>query len=442
MQIQLSDHFTYRKLLRFVFPSIIMMIFTSVYGVVDGLFVSNYAGKTAFAAINIIMPFVMVLGGMGFMVGTGGSALVAKTLGEGKRDRANSYFTMMIIFTVIVGLVMTVLGIAFTRPVAVLLGATEDMMEYCVIYGRIVLGFTIAYMLQNVFQSFLVVAEKPKLGLVITVAAGVTNMVLDALFIAGFKWGVAGAAVATGISQLVGGVLPLLYIVRSKDCVLKLTKVKLQARPLLLACSNGVSEFMNNISSSIVSVVYNLQLMKYIGEDGVSAYGVIMYVQFIFIAIYVGYSIGSSPVISYNYGAGNHKELRNMLKKSLILTGVTGVVLTCLAMVLGGPLAKVFVGYDAGLCELTKRAFSMFAFAFIAAGLNIFVSAFFTALNNGLISALVAFLRTLVFQLASVLILPMIIGTDGIWWSVTIAEVLALVICMIFVVTKRKQYKY
>lgn len=441
-QIQLSDHFTYRKLFRFVLPSIVMMVFTSIYGVVDGFFVSNYAGKTSFAAINLVMPFIMVLGGMGFMIGTGGTALVSKILGEGDREKANRCFSMMILFTVVLGVLMTAVGLAFMEPVSLFLGATPEMLDDCVLYGRIVIAFTISFMLQNVFQSFLIAAEKPKLGLIATVAAGVTNMVLDALFVAVFHWGIAGAAIATGISQCVGGLYPLIYFMRPNTSLLRLTKTRLEIRPILNACGNGSSELMSNISSSVVSIIYNFQLMKYLGEDGVSAYGVLMYVQFIFIAIYVGYSIGCAPVIGYHFGAQNHAELKNMLKKSVLLMGSSGVVLTGLAIVLAAPLAQIFVGYDAGLYELTCHAFKLFAFAFLFAGFNIFASSFFTALNNGAVSAAISFLRTLLFQTASVLLLPLIFDVDGIWYAITVAEVFAVIISVFFLFALRKKYKY
>ncbi len=441
-QIQLSDHFNYRKLLRFVLPSIVMMVFTSIYGVVDGLFVSNYAGKTSFAAINLVMPFIMVLGGLGFMVGTGGTALVAKVLGEGDRAKANRYFSMMILFTLLLGVVLTVFGIVFMEPVALFLQATPEMLPDCMTYGRIVIGFTTAFMLQNVFQSFLIAAEKPKLGLIATIAAGVTNMVLDALFVAVFRWGVAGAAVATGISQCVGGLFPLIYFMRPNTSLLRLTRTKLEARPILQACGNGSSELMSNISSSIVSMLYNFQLLKYIGEDGVSAYGVLMYVQFIFVAIYIGYSIGCAPIVGYHYGAQNHSELQNMLKMSVRLMCGAGVVLSASAYLLASPLAKLFVGYDENLYKLTCHAFRLFSFAFLFAGFNIYASSFFTALNNGAVSAAISFLRTLLFQTSSVMILPLVFGVDGIWYAITAAEIFAVIISTVFLFAKRKKYHY
>ena len=440
--IRLSDHFSYSKLLRFTLPSICMMVFTSIYGVVDGLFVSNFVGKTAFASVNLVMPFVMILGGMGFMIGTGGTALVSKILGEGDPENANRTFSMMVLFTLALGAVLSAAGIVFMRPVSRFLGATDAMMDDCVLYGRIVTGFTFAFMLQNVFQSFFIAAEKPKLGLKVTVAAGLTNMALDALFIAVFNWGVAGAAVATGLSQCVGGVLPLVYFLRPNSSLLRLSPTRLRIRPILAACGNGSSELMSNISSSVVSMLYNFQLMRLAGEDGVSAYGVLMYVQFIFISIYIGYSIGCAPVVSYHFGAQNHGELKNLLGKSVLLMGGTGVALTALAMVLADPLSRLFVGYDAGLFALTSHAFRLFAWSFLLAGFNIYASGFFTALNNGGVSAAISFLRTLVFQSASVLILPIFLDVDGIWWAITVAEVFAFLISVTFLLAKRGKYHY
>lgn len=441
-QIQLSDHFTYGKLLRFVLPSIIMMVFTSIYGVVDGLFVSNFAGKTSFASINLVMPFIMVLGGIGFMVGTGGTALVSKTFGEGEPEKANRYFSMMVLFTVILGVLLTVFGVTMMKPVARFLGATDEMLGDCVTYGRIVISFTTAFMLQNVFQSFLIAAEKPKLGLAATVAAGVTNMVLDALFVGAFGWGVAGAAVATGLSQCVGGLIPFIYFLRENDSLLQLTRTRLELRPILQACANGSSELMSNISSSVVSMVYNFRLLEYLGGDGVSAYGVLMYVQFIFVAIFIGYSIGAAPIVSFNYGAGNKKELNNLLRKSITLSLGSGVVLAAAAALLAGVLAKIFVGYDQTLFDITSHAFRIFSFCFLLVGFNIFISSFFTALNNGAVSAAVSFLRALVFQLGSVLLLPKLFGVGGIWWSNTVAEIFAFLISLVFLFTKSKKYGY
>lgn len=440
--IQLSDHFTYARLFRFVLPSIVMMVFTSIYGVVDGLFVSNFAGKTAFASINLIMPFLIILGAMGFMLGTGGTALVSRVLGEGDKERANKYFSMITLFGILLGVILTVVGVLAMRPMAILLGATEAMVDDCVLYGRIVVCFLTSFMLQNMFQSFLIAAEQPKFGLLITLAAGVTNMVLDALFVGVFRWGIAGAAIATGISQTVGGVVPLMYFLFSKSSPLRLRWTKFEAQPLLRSCANGSSELMSNISGSLIGMLYNAQLMRFLGEDGVATYGVLMYVQFIFVAIDIGYSIGCAPIISYHYGARNHPELRNLLTKGLKVMGILGIVMTIAAISLSGTLANIFVGYDATLCELTRHAFHLFSFAFLLAGFNIFLSSFFTALNNGGVSAAISFLRTLVFQSASVILLPMALDVDGLWWAASAAEALAFVVSIGFLLALKGKYHY
>lgn len=440
--IQLSDHFTYARLFRFVLPSIVMMVFTSIYGVVDGLFVSNFAGKTAFASINLIMPFLIILGAMGFMLGTGGTALVSRVLGEGDKEHANKYFSMITLFGILLGVILTVVGVLAMRPMAILLGATEAMVDDCVLYGRIVVCFLTSFMLQNMFQSFLIAAERPKFGLLITLAAGVTNMVLDALFVGVFRWGIAGAAIATGISQTVGGVVPLMYFLFSKSSPLRLRWTKFEAQPLLRSCANGSSELMSNISGSLIGMLYNAQLMRFLGEDGVATYGVLMYVQFIFVAIDIGYSIGCAPIISYHYGARNHPELRNLLMKGLKVMGILGIVMTIAAISLSGTLANIFVGYDATLCELTRHAFHLFSFAFLLAGFNIFLSSFFTALNNGGVSAAISFLRTLVFQAASVILLPMALDVDGLWWAASAAEALAFVVSIGFLLALKGKYHY
>lgn len=442
MKIQLSDHFTFQRLLRFVLPSIIMMVFASIYSVVDGLFVSNYVGKDAYTALNLIWPLLMGMGALGFMIGSGGSAIVSKTLGEGKPTEAKQYFSMLVYVTIIGGMILAALGLIFIRPIAIWMGATETLLPYCITYASILLVSLTFFMLQNVFQSFFVAAEKPKLGLIVMIAAGVTNMILDYVFIVPLNWGLAGAAVATAISQLVGGLFPILYFAHPNKSLLRLTKPVFQLSILLKACGNGSSELMTNLSSAIVNILYNLQLMKLAGANGVAAFGTIMYVYFIFIAIFIGYSIGSAPIISYHYGAGNHKELQNLFRKSMILMGVFGVVLVILAELLAAPLSKLFVGYDAELYELTCHAFRFYACSFLVTGFNIFGSAFFTALNNGFISALISFLRTLLFQVAMIYLLPLLFDLDGIWMAVTAAEILSLAVTIVFFIKQRKNYHY
>ena len=442
MKIQLSDSFDYKKLLRFTFPSIIMMVFTSIYGVVDGFFVSNFVGKTPFAAVNFIMPFLMILGTVGFMFGTGGSALIAITMGAGDKERAQRLFSLFIYVSAICGILIGALGIVVIRPVAAWLGAEGEMLDNCVVYGRIILAVLPALILQYEFQSFFITAEKPKLGLAVTVAAGVANMALDALFVGVLRWGLVGAAAATAISQSVGGIIPLIYFGRPNTSLLRLTRTKFDGRALLKACTNGSSELMSNISMSVVGMLYNIQLMKYAGEDGVAAYGVLMYVNMIFLAAFIGYSVGVAPVIGYHYGAGNHGELKGLLKKSLVLIGIFSVGMVALAEGLARPLALIFVGYDPELLDMTLRGFLVYSFSFLFAGLAIYGSSFFTALGNGLVSALISFLRTLVFQVAAVLIFPLIWGLDGIWFSIVAAELVAALVTVAFLAGKRKKYHY
>lgn len=442
MNIQLSDHFTYKKLLHFTLPSIFMMIFTSIYGVVDGFFVSNFVGKTPFAAVNFIMPFLMILGAAGFMFGTGGSALISKTMGEGDDQKAHSLFSLFIYVSILCGIIIAAAGFAFIRPVAVLLGAQDTMLEDCVIYGRIILLALPAFLLQYEFQSFFVTAGKPQLGLAVTVASGVTNMVLDALLVAVFSLGLPGAAAATAFSQIVGGIIPLFYFFRPSKSLLRLTKTRYDGRAIFKACTNGSSELMSNISMSLVSMLYNAQLIAYAGEDGVAAYGVLMYVNMIFLAAFIGYSVGTAPVIGYHYGAQNHRELKSLLKKSLTIIAVLSVAMLAAAEILARPLATLYVGYDPELLSLTLRGFVIFSFSFLFAGIAIYGSSFFTALNNGLVSALISFLRTMVFQIAAVLIFPLIWGIDGIWGSIVIAELMAALVTILFVLAMRKKYHY
>lgn len=442
MSIQLSDRFTYKMLLYFTLPSIIMMIFTSIYGVVDGFFVSNYVGKTPFAAVNYIMPFLMILGAVGFMFGTGGSALIAKTMGEGNEDKAKRLFSLFVYVSAILGIMIAILGIFFLRPVSAFLGAEGTMLEDCVTYGRIILLALPAFILQYEFQSFFVTAGKPQMGLMVTVAAGMTNILLDAFLVAVFSLGLPGAAAATAISQCVGGIIPLVYFVLPNSSLLQLTKTKLEGKALLKTCTNGSSELMSNISMSIVSMLYNIQLMKYAGQDGVAAYGVLMYINMIFLSAFIGYSVGTAPVIGYHYGAENHKELKSLLKKSLIIIGIFSVVMLMAAEGLARPLATIFVGYDSKLLDITLHGFVIFSFCFLFAGIAIYGSAFFTALNNGFVSALISFLRTLVFQVGAVLIFPLIWGINGIWFSIVAAEMMAAIVTAFFLVSMRRKYHY
>jgi len=442
MKISLSDNFSYGKLLRFTLPSIAMMIFSSIYGVVDGFFVSNYVGKTPFAAVNFIMPFLMILGTLGFMFGTGGSALVSLKTGEGNKEKANRIFSLLVYTSLILGSAIAILGIIFIRPIATFLGAEGQMLEDSVLYGRIILIALPAFILQMEFQSFFVTAEKPQLGFFVTVAAGVTNMVLDFLLVGAFPLGLVGAATATAISQSIGGFVPLIYFASKNSSLLRLGKTEFDVSALFRTCTNGASELMSNISMSVVGMLYNTQLYDIAGENGVAAYGVMMYVSMIFCGAFIGYTVGVAPVIGYHYGAANTDELRSLLKKSVVIVSSFSVCMVALAFILASPLSKLFVGYDETLFEMTRNGFFIFSLSFLFMGFAIFGSGFFTALNDGLTSAAISFLRTLVFQVAAVLILPIIFGLDGIWWSLVAAEAMAVVVWIIFLVAKRNKYKY
>jgi len=440
--IKLSDHFGYGRLLRFTLPSIAMMIFTSIYGVVDGFFVSNFVGKTPFAAVNFIFPFLMILGSLGFMFGTGGSALVSKTLGERDPQKANRIFSLLIYVSLALGVVIAVLGIVFLRPIASLLGAEGQMLDDCVLYGRVILIALPAYILQLEFQSFFVTAEKPQMGLWVTIASGVTNMVLDWLLVGVCPFGLVGAAIATGMSQVIGGIVPLTYFARNNSSLLRLTKTELDKKALVKTCTNGSSELLSNISMSLVSMLYNVQLLKVAGENGVAAYGVIMYVNFVFLAAFIGYSIGTSPVVGFHFGAQNHEELKNILRKSGALIGIGSMAMFLAGILLARPLSALFVSYDPELLEITVHGFCIFAVSFLPVGYAIFLPGFFTALSDGLVSAIISFTRTMIFQVAAVLLLPLAFGIDGIWWSVVVAEGLSVVVGVILLYAKRNKYHY
>lgn len=442
MHIQLSDHFDTKRLLRFTFPSMVMIVFTSLYSVVDGFFVSNFVGKTPFAAVNFIMPVLMILGSVGFMFGSGGGALVSRMMGEGKPDQARRLFSLFVYTTFLCGIVLAVVSFFLMRPLAAFMGAEGEMLDNCVLYARILLLALPFYMLQFEFQSFFIAAEKPQLGLAATVACGLMNMLLDALFMAVFSWGLVGAAAATAISQIFGGVLPVVYFGRPNTSTLRLTKTEIDGRALVKACTNGSSELMSNVSISVVSILYNFQLMKYAGENGIAAYGVVMYVNMIFLAVFIGYSTGMAPIVSYHYGAGNHAELRGLLKRSCAIIVFFAVVMFGLAEASAAPLAKIFVGYDGELMEMTTRAFMIYSFSFLFSGIAIYGSSFFTALNDGLTSALISFLRSLLFEVAAVIILPLLFGIDGIWYSVVVAELTAAVMSILFIAVKREKYHY
>lgn len=440
--IKLSDHFTYKRLFKFTYSSILMLLFTSIYGIVDGFFVSNYVGKTHFAALNFIMPVLMILGCIGFMFGTGGSAIISKLFGENDKQKANEIFSMNIVVSIILSIILGTLGFIFLPQIGYLLGARDQMLSYAVLYGRIIISALPFYILQYEFQCLFATSEKPKMGLYVTLAAGFTNMILDWLFVGVLSFGLAGAAVATAISQFVGGIIPLIYYLRKNTSLLRLCKFKFDGKSLLKTCTNGSSEFMSNISTSLVSMLYNYQLMKYAGENGVSAYGVLMYVSMIFQAIFIGYSVGVAPIVGYNYGSNNTTELKSVLKKSFVIIIMCSVLMFLAGEILSRPLTQIFVGYDEELLSLTTKAFKIFSFCFLFSGISIFGSSFFTALNNGIISAIISFLRCLVFQVIAVIVFPLIWKIDGIWFSIVFAELMSICTTICFLIAKKKKYNY
>lgn len=440
--ISLSDHFTYGKLLRFTLPTIAMMISSSIYGVVDGFFVSNFVGTTPFAALNLVMPFLLILGSVGFMIGTGGSALVAKLLGRGRTETANSVFSLLIYALIAFGIVLAVLGLIFLSDIVKFFGATGEMFTDSLAYGHVVLLGLPLLMLQYAFQSFLVTAEHPKIGFVVIIFAGLTNIVLDALFIVGFDWGLRGAALATVIGEAVGGLVPLGIFIFNKTWNLKIGRCHLNSIALLHTMTNGSSEFMTNVSLSVVAMFYNWQLLRFIGERGVAIYGVIMYVAAIFLASLFGFAVGSSPLVSYNFGASNRAELKNLFRKSLVIVGTMNIILTAVAVVFATPLCEIFLRHDQALLSEMAKALSIYAVSFLFAGFNVLASAFFTALNNGLVSALLSFCRTLVFELLCVLAIPAIFGAENIWFSIVVAEILALILSVFLLYKFRNRYGY
>lgn len=434
--IQLSDNFNYKRLLKFTFPTIIMLVISSIYGVVDGYFVSNFVGKTAFTAVNFIMPFLLILGCVGFLFGTGGGALIAKTMGEGKKEEANEQFSLLIVTSAGCGIILAVLGIVTMPWIASAMGADGQLLTDSILYGCVVIIAIPAYILQCEFQCLFATAEKPKLGLYVAIMAGITNIVLDALFITVFKWGLVGAALATAIGQYVGGIIPLLYFSRQNNSLLKFKKPKFDCDVLKKTVANGSSELMTNVSTSVVSMLYNAQLLKYAGEDGVASYGVLLYVALLFQAVFIGYSVGTAPIISYHYGA------KNLRKRSLIVIICFAVFMFIIGEFLSKPIAFIFVGYDNNLMEMTLRAFMIYSFSFLFSGFGVFGSSFFTALNDGLTSALISFMRILVFQVVSVLIFPIFWGVNGIWFSIVGAEILATIMTAFFIIRKQKKYHY
>lgn len=446
IDIKLSDKFNYSRLLRFALPSIVMVLISSVYGVVDGVIVSNYTDVEHFAALNLILPYITLLGAAGLMLGTGGSALVGKILGEGKSIRANGIFSLLTYTTIAIGLFLGLFGYITSDAVANILGADETMQHLSFEYSGIIFLFLPCYVLQLYFQSLLTTAERPSLALQITLLAGITNIALDILFVIYLKQGLRGAAYATGVSQTFGGLLPLLYFIlnrKKSDINIKLGVALWDLKAICKSCVNGLSEWLMSVSLAIVSFLYYyLLLTGDRGEMGVDTYGVLLYFSYIFIAVSVGFSRGIAPVISYHYGASDRHELHSLLMKGLLIVLVLNLVSGITAQVLSAPLANIFVGHDKGLYEYTVVAFRIYSIHFFVTGFNIYISSFFTALNNGKYSGWISVLRTICFESISILTIWMLFGVDKIWWGVTIAEFLTMVIAFSFLFLKRNFYGY
>ncbi len=441
-RIQLSDHFTYNRLLRFSLPSIMMIICTSIYSIVDGFFVSNYVGKTPFAALNLIMPVLMAAGAIGFMLGTGGSAIVSRLLGADEKEKAHESFSLIILFSFILGVIISAIGFIFTEPISVLLGADDELLKYCVLYGRICFAFTPFFILQYMFQSFFVAAEKPQLSLWINIIAGVVNAILDLLLVAVFPMGLAGAAIATGIGQVIGGLVPVIYFLRENDSLLKFVKPRMDIKTIVKACTNGSSEMVNVLAASVVGMLYNHQLLKIAGQNGVAAYGIIMYINMIFQAVFMGYAVGTAPIVSYHYGAQNTDELKSLRKKSINIIIASGGIMLILSELLARPLVMIFANYDKELLNMTVHGFMLYSISFLIMGFNVWGSAFFTALGDGFTSATISFLRTFLFQIVIILVLPLILKTDGIWLAIVVAEALGVIVTTAFLISKRHKYNY
>lgn len=447
MPVSISEHFTYRKIARATIFPIMLMVFISLYSVVDGIFIANCSNNNAFAAVNLIFPLIMIIGSIGFMLGTGGTALVSKYLGEGNKDKANKTFSLIIYTTFVFGVIFSIIGFFLVKPVVNLmaslsLDSTEEMKEYAVLYGRVMMLGQIAFMMQNVFHSFFMVAEKGKMAFLFTLIAGISNIIFDALFIAVLKMGILGAALGTIIGYVIGGIGPLIYFIFKKDLPIRLCRTNIDFKDLFQAIYNGMSEFISNIAMNLVSVIYNAQLLKAFGVNGISAYGIIMYLSFVFAAIFIGYSIGMAPAVGYNYGAKNNKELRNILRKSMRAMLVLGIAMFTLSVSTAYPFAYLFSRGEKELIDLTVHATLIYSLAYLAFGFSMFSSSFFTALNNGAVSTIISLTRTLVFQIGMILLFPLIFGPNALWWALVVGELLNVVLDSIFLLINKKKYGY
>ena len=419
-----------------------MMLFTSMYGVVDGLYLSHFSGKEAFAAITLIIPLPLLIGAWAYMIGAGGSAVIAKAIASDRQKDANEYFSFLVLISVLGSILLAGIGEIFLEPCAKLLGANDEMLPFCMTYGRILIAAVPLYVLQNVFQSFLTVAEHPKIGLAINLVSAFLNMALNFVFIRITNEVVTAVALATVVSQFVGGITPFVFFVRSKSTTLRFGRPHMPMSLLGPVFANGVSEFVSEIFHPLASVMYNYKLMELTGLNGVAAYGVLMNVGFLFGSVFLGFAVGSAPLFTYKYEREDHDELHSLFIKSTISVVLMGFLLYGVACMIEGPFAAEFFGGDELLITMTEEAFALHSLSYMVMGLAVFASAFFTAIHDSRVSFLISFLRTLLFEVLAILLLPMLFDLNGVWAASLTSEVLTLLVTVGLLISKKEKYQY
>lgn len=441
MQNDISKEFTLPSLIKFTLPTIVMLVFVASYTIVDGIFVSRFVGTTALSAMNIVFPLINILIGLGIMMGTGGSAIIGRKLGEGKEEEARSAFTLVTVFSIIVGLVISALCFLFIQPLSILLGADENLLPYCIAYGRIMMAFYTVSVVQTLFQTLFITAGKPQLGLWLNVAAGLANILFDYVFIVLLDMGIAGAAWGTVSGFLIGGIPALVYFAKPRT-VLYFVKPRWNGRIILQTMTNGSSEMVTNAAMAITTLLFNLAMMELLGEDGVAAITIVLYAQFLFSSAYLGFASGAAPVFSYNYGNRNIPQLKWLFKTCLCIILISSVVCFAFSYLMAVPTIAIFTPKESNTYAITLYGYKIFVWNFLFAGINIFASSFFTALSNGKVSAMISFLRTFVFVAGSILLLPKFLGIDGIWLAVPVAEAVTVLVALFLLAINRKHYHY
>lgn len=423
----IGREFGFFSLLKFALPSVIMMMVMGLYSMVDSMFVSRFVSTNALSAINVVYPVINLLIGLGVMLASGGSAVIAAKMGAGKTDEARRDFSMIVTIGLASSIVIAVAGLIFIRPIVTFLGASELLVDYAVTYLAIILMFAPANMLQMLFQMFFVTAGRPGLGLTFIIGAGLVNAVLDYVFIVPLGMGIAGAALATGIGYLIPAAAGLIFFFGKKK-ELYFTKPKFSAAVLGSSCSNGSSEMVSNLSMAVVTLVFNRIMMNLAGEDGVAAVTIVMYAQFLLSSIFMGFSLGVQPVISFHHGAGNRRNLKGIYRHCIVFIAIAAVSVFAVAMTLGPTLTTIFTPKDTNVWTLAVRGFMILPFCFLLEGFSIYASAAFTALGDGKTSALISFLRTFLFILTGLLTLPLAFGIDGVWLAVPVAELCSVLV--------------